>query len=477
MLFFVLLLCPLGCENEVMAPDPEDEEVSPSEDGLGMLSKDQRIIAYSEDGTTTLLSYDVQGRVTGRVKNGTNAESFAYGGGGSVVYSAGQDTLNLTLDAMGYVSSYKGSVYGYYTSGVQKGFVSSVTRYADLNGKRVPVVVRYVVSGTGLYNSYTVSLGTEVKTYTVLYGDAPNYSDTFNPVLGNYGLTFLGRAPLRLPVRIDCSDKTYRTFSYTFYPTGQVETWDERYCLSDGTVFFERFSGADWSADGVLYTGGAQIFQSLKKSVLSVLEDNVSTALSYNSDGFLSLILQSRNGVVDRSEVVYVDQNTILMNGQTGLLNESGCLVRLGGCEYEYNEAGYLISKKIQDESLIMEEVYSYNSDNCVSKVLKRWKFSGGGAWLRCDSVRYEYTGASGYSIKNNTPCIDVARGDFWNPFLGKVSPSFPVREVNEDYVIDLYYKLNSYNYPEKITFLGASGLGQSYVVRISWTVESASLP
>lgn len=476
--FFVLTFISLGCDKEAAFLVPVVNVTPPPASGeLAGLNKSHQIKAFSMDGDYVEMTYDARGRITSRSTNGALTESYSYSEEIMNVTQVGQVAQTVHLNSMGYADSYMGSSYSYFTSGKRKGYISSVSKQSSVNGFILPVVTQFSVDSTGNYTAFTVYNGGDIKSYTISYGTTPNYSDSFNPLLTEYGLAFLGRASLRLPIRIDCSDNTFRVFEYSFYPSGHVKTMEDRYFKSGWTLYASRSFGADWMVNGMVYTGGALKRRAVLGRVASVVVDGASILLSYNTQGKLSHVIQKQDGVEEHLQIAYPFPDSVQINEQMVALNDSGCILSYAGNVYQYNEAGYLVRKTELTGDVVNEELYSYNAAKCVSDVVKRWKFTGDAEWKGSDAVSYVYEDVLGRTIRNMTTCIDVARENYWNPLLGKVSPFFPVREVNDDYSIDIIYEFNPDSLPTKITYIGSSGLGQSDEVLLRWPSDGAGFP
>lgn len=446
-------------------------------------------------------TYDSQGRVLTRTYNGQAAGSVSYSGS-SMTVTEGGETGTIALDALGNASSFYGRSFTYFTTGATAGYIHTMT--VNQNESAIDVIsnrivagaqlVTFVVSDDGKYTSFTqtnvlndgetsTSLpqtdGFNVITGTILYsGNLVNKSESFNPITKEFGMTFLGKGPAFLPTRINMSDGSHLTYTYTLYPSGHVKKMVIKYYDENSVLQYEEEFYGNWRSGGTDITGGIVFPGSVDARVTEYTEwagsdQETIGVLTYNAQGKITNMLETRYGEDPQNmAITYPTSTTISLNGTpVGTLSAAGYVLTMMGETYTYNSGGYLTQKtELRNDGSVYQEIYTYNADHCVSSILTHVKPNVDAAWINEEIWQYEYETADGYLIPNVANCLDVAQYNWWSPLFGKVSPYLPVREIGPDDTYDIGYEFDENWFPTTITFTNVD-TEQMDVVLIEWDV------
>ncbi len=446
------------------------------DDEDGGLSEDTRLnLLYQARVNDDFLqfSYDAQGRVTGRFLNGQPAGTVTYAANGSsltLVYGDGNDVI--PLNALGYAEEFSGDIYEYYTTGAQAGYIQSITTLMERSvsfvteDKDAPegVTVSFVVDAQGRYTTFTIDRPEmPVLTGTITYaGNLVNRSESFNPITQEWGITFLGKAPAYLPTRMDVSDGSYMTYSYTLFPSGHVKKMIKRSYDDEGNLESEDEFSAHWRSGGSLIMNGFTLPGTVGQRITSVTEwagteYEESVEITYDAQNRYATLLMAEYGEDPQNLVItYPTATTIAVNGiQVGTLNASGNILTMFNETYTYNASGFLTLFTAEEDGETFQEAYTYDEEHCITSVLWKADHESDDVWDEEELWEYTYETEEGVRIPNMSDCVDVARYNFWNAHQGKVSYFLPVTESGPGYLFELDYDLDENWYPVHISWTG----------------------
>jgi len=457
----------------------DDEGGDPDDPQYNLLSE-----ARIEDAFVQF-TYDAQGRLLTRRVNGQAAGTITYAANGaSLTLNYNAQNIVVPLDALGNATEFMDREYTYYT-GAKAGYIHTMTEEADfvVGASTDKVVVQdkvytFTVDDDGKYTTITETIGANVTTYTVLYGSPlkPNKSESFNPLMEEYGITFLGKGPTSLPTRVNCSDDSYITYTYVLYPSGHVRQMTIRRYDDEGDLWDTEVFYGNWKSGGTNITGGVVVPGTVDARVTSVVEwadteNEQSTTITYNAQGDPATVVEQYFGEDPENLVItYPTATQIAINGTVvGTLNAAGNLTEIFDETYTYNASGYQTKwTREEEDGDVEEEVYTYNADNCVTTTFWREDYDGDDVWDDEETWEYEYEDEEGFMIRNVSNSVDVAKYQWWGTFFGKVSPYLPILETGPYDEWDLEYDLDVNWYPTTIYWFSNSGPGEDRV-EIEW--------